>query len=190
MSCHRPLHTAPQKLSIQGILLDNNHWWTFFQENQPTIRSSVMDNIVKVMSCQRRCNGFAIYRCSNKDCHHAKVVPFTCGGRFCNRCGHKSTQIWIAKQTDTLPETTWQHITFTLPDVFWNLFWENRWMLNAIARIAAEVIQSIALERGIKVGIFTALHTFGRDLKRYPLQINLQSQFFMPMIFRKYKKNR
>ncbi len=125
-----------------------------------------MDNIVKVMSCQRRCNGFATYRCSNEDCGHAKVVPFTCGGRFCNGCGHKSTQLWIAKQTESLPETTWQHITFTLPEVFWDLFWENRTMLNDIAHIAAEVIQSIALERGIKVGIFTALHTFGRDLKR------------------------
>ncbi|MCP4476242.1 MAG: hypothetical protein GY821_17120 [Gammaproteobacteria bacterium] len=29
-----------------------------------------------------------------------------------------------------------------------------------------------------------------RRALRYPLQINLQSQFFMPMIFRKYKKNR
>ncbi|MCP4473357.1 MAG: DUF2130 domain-containing protein [Gammaproteobacteria bacterium] len=28
------------------------------------------------------------------------------------------------------------------------------------------------------------------EVVSYPLQINLQSQFFMPMIFRKYKKNR
>ncbi|MCP4474000.1 MAG: hypothetical protein GY821_05435, partial [Gammaproteobacteria bacterium] len=97
MSGHRPLHTAAQKLSIQSIPLDKQHWCTFFQENQSTIGGSVMDNIDKVMSRQRRCNGFATYRCSNDDCGHAKVVPFTCGGRFCNRCGHKSTQIWIAK---------------------------------------------------------------------------------------------
>ncbi|MCP4473461.1 MAG: hypothetical protein GY821_02605 [Gammaproteobacteria bacterium] len=86
MSHHKRLSSL-KKPTIQGILLDNHNWWTFYQANLDTMRESVRENIIKVISCQRRCNGFATYCCSNDDCGHAKVVPFTCGGRFCNRCG-------------------------------------------------------------------------------------------------------
>jgi hypothetical protein len=153
-------------ISLKSILLDNQNWWKFFLKKEGTLRESVIDNIIKVMTCKRRCRGFTIYRCVNPECGHAKVVSFTCNGRSCTSCGHKLTQRWIAKQMEILPKTTWQHITLTLPDVFWNLFWKNRWMLGEFMKIGAEIIQSIAEERGLVAGIFIALHTFGRDLKR------------------------
>jgi hypothetical protein len=30
-----------------------------------------------------------------------------------------------------LPNTEWQHITFTMPSEFWDLFWLNRGLLNS-----------------------------------------------------------
>ncbi|MCP4473799.1 MAG: MFS transporter [Gammaproteobacteria bacterium] len=58
--------------------------------------------------------------------------------------------------------------------------------------ITWRVIQALgaATMQGSAAGIITTLITPQYRNRAYPLQINLQSQFFMPMIFRKYKKNR
>lgn len=53
-----------------------------------------------------------------------------------------------------------------MPDSLWELFWLNRDLLDYISSIAANIIKEISARKGIAVGIFTALHTFGRDLKR------------------------
>ena len=91
---------------------------------------------------------------------------FTCKGRFCSSCGKKQTDNWIAKATNVLPKTRWQHITFTMPESLWEIFWFNRDLLNVISGVAAGIIQEIARKKNAVTGIFTALHTFGRDLKR------------------------
>jgi hypothetical protein len=53
-----------------------------------------------------------------------------------------------------------------MPDVFWDFFWLNRELLNHISKLAAECVQSIANKKKLTPGIFIAIHTFGRDLKR------------------------
>jgi hypothetical protein len=55
-----------------------------------------------------------------------------------------------------------------MPDTFWNLFKQDRGLINDVSKISADIIQELAKKRGIKVGIFTAMHTFGRDLKWNP----------------------
>ena len=53
-----------------------------------------------------------------------------------------------------------------MPDSLWPIFWFNRFLFGLISGIAAGIIQEIAAKKNVIVGIFTALHTFGRDLKR------------------------
>lgn len=65
-----------------------------------------------------------------------------------------------------MPNTTYQHITFTLPDKFWDFFWLNRHLMNILPKLAANIILREARKRGYRPGIFLAIHTFGRDLKR------------------------
>jgi hypothetical protein len=72
----------------------------------------------------------------------------------------------MSKTTNIMPKTRWQHITFTMPDSLWPIFWLNRFLFNLISAIAAGIIQEISAKKNVVVGIFTALHTFGRDLKR------------------------
>jgi hypothetical protein len=93
-------------------------------------------------------------------------VPHTCKGKACSSCGKKATELWIQKQNQILPYTSWQHITFTLPAELWDFFWYNRWLLNKIGLIAANSVKTIAQKKNLTVGIFVAIHTFGRDLKR------------------------
>lgn len=77
------------------------------------------------------------------------------------------TDVWIHKQLQILPKTKWQHITFTMPKPLWDLFWLNRELLNYIGKLAADCIKRFAYNRSQVIpGIFIAIHTFGRDLKR------------------------
>jgi len=69
---------------------------------------------------------------------------------------------------DTLPKTAWQHITFTMPNTLWRLFDLNRHLLNELSALAALCVTSIAKSKSLLVGLFAALHTFGRDLKWNP----------------------
>lgn len=78
----------------------------------------------------------------------------------------KATELWIQKQNNLLPQTSWQHITFTMPHALWDFFWYNRHLFNKMGAIAADCIKTIAYQKGVIPGIFIAIHTFGRDLKR------------------------
>ncbi|MGF6472945.1 transposase [Paraburkholderia youngii] len=109
--------------------------------------------------------GYASHCCSNGACPHRKKVCFSCKSRFCPTCGKKATDQWIATQTARLPQTRWQHITLTMPSALWEVFRLNRALLKAPSRLAAGIIEKTAARKGILPGIFTALHTFGRDLQ-------------------------
>lgn len=135
-----------------------------FKEKYKDIRDDIIFNVAKILSCGTKCLGFKSYECSN--CQKVKIVYMTCKGRFCSSCGKKQTDQWISKANSALPKTRWQHITFTMPDSLWRIFWYNRHLFAKISAIAADTIKELAKKKNITVGIFTALHTFGRDLKR------------------------
>lgn len=153
-------------LSIKQILLSNRNWWNFYTANKQRIRDAITNNIIKVLSCRHKIRGYRTYSCSNPDCTHVKYVPFTCKSRACSSCGKKATDAWITKQNGILPDTTWQHITYTMPSVLWDFFWYNRELFNDIAALAADTIQYVAKTQACMLGAFAAIHTFGRDLKR------------------------
>ena len=135
-----------------------------FTEKYGELRDGIIFNINKVIVCGTKYLGFKKYSCPS--CDHSKSVAFTCKGRFCSRCGKKQTDQWINTAINELPRTRWQHITFTMPDSLWPIFWHNRNLLGLISAVAAGIIKEMAAKKNITVGIFTALHTFGRDLKR------------------------
>lgn len=153
-------------LSIKQILLSNQNWWRFYTKYRDKLRPAIIISIIKLLSCKHKVRGYREYQCSNPNCSHVKYVPFTCKCKACSSCGKKATELWIHKQNQILPNTSWQHITFTLPSELWDFFWHNRQLLNLIAKIAANCIQTLAKKKKITVGIFISIHTFGRDLKR------------------------
>lgn len=152
-------------ISIRDIFLDNKNWHDFFCNNEGNLRTAITDNVLKMLSCRTHLMGYRKYICTKCQDHY-KIVKHSCKSRFCSSCGKKATDIWIAKNNDKLPDTLWQHITFTLPDEYWNLFWLNRDLMSIVATIAAKIIKEIAASRNIDLAIFLAIHTFGRDLKK------------------------
>lgn len=156
----------PQKITIKQILLSKNNWWLFYNKYKENIRPAIVTCIVKLLSCKHKIRGYQEYHCSNPNCSHVKYVAYTCKCKACSSCGKKATELWIQKQNQVLPNTDWQHITLTMPCELWDFFWYNRYLLNQISKIAADCLQSLAKPKKIILGIFIAIHTFGRDLKR------------------------
>lgn len=160
--------SAPKKpkLTLKSILQRDKNWWRFRQTYSDRIRDAITSAVTNLLSCGLTVRGYNEYSCENPKCPHTKRVAFTCKNRLCSSCGRKATAIWIEKQTRHFPEVPYQHITFTMPCEFWNLFWCNRHLLNAIGAMAADCVKTIAKDKNITPGIFLAIHTFGRDLKR------------------------
>ena len=129
------------------------------------MRPAIVDNVLKMLSCGLTVRGYAVFQCGNPECSHQKKVCFSCKSRFCPTCGKKLTDQWIEEQKAILPDTKWQHITFTMPSVLWELFRYNRELLGCLSGLSTKIILKAARKKGILPGIFTALHTFGRDLK-------------------------
>ena len=63
-----------------------------------------------------------------------------------------------------MPDCEWQHITFTLPGTLWEVFRHNRWLLNELFACAANILLGWAKSKHLDIGIFCALHTYGRSL--------------------------
>src|SRR5262245_20569500 len=162
------------KYSIKQILLSNHNWWQFYNKNKDRLRVAIVIGVIKLLSCKNVVRGYNEYHCSNPECPHIKRVLHTCKCKACSSCGKKATELWIQQQNQILPLTSWQHITFTMPSELWDFFWLNRSLLNQIGKIAADCVKGIATKKGVILGIFIAIHTFGRDLKRN-VHINLST---------------
>ena len=159
-------------IKLRDIFLDNGNWWKLFLKHQHLIRLCIIVNVLKLLVCRTSFLGYHHFICHT--CSKSIKVPHSCKSRFCPSCGKKATDIWIKNSFNTLPRTIWQHITFTMPSELWDFFWLNRYLMNRIPLIAANIIKDWAKRKGFLPGIFLAIHTFGRDLKRN-IHIHLSS---------------
>lgn len=150
---------------LKALFQKGGAWWHFYQKYNHRMRPAIVDNVIKMLSCGLTVRGYAVFQCSNPQCQHQKKVCFSCKSRFCPTCGKKLTDQWIEQQKAILPDTKWQHVTFTLPSELWALFRYNRNLLGKPSGLAAKVMMKLSRKKGVLPGIFTALHTFGRDLK-------------------------
>ena len=91
--------------------------------------------------------GYANFVCSNSECTHTKTIWFGCKARLCNICGKKLTDQWIANQKALLPNTEWQHIIFTMPDILWELFKLNRTLPGKLSHWQQKVYRPLPVKR-------------------------------------------
>lgn len=144
-------------------LFQRNGAWADIMASYP-VRPVEVEVITKMLACGTPLMGSREFHCSNADCTHHRFVHQSCNGRGCPTCGKKATDLWIATMMARLPDTPCQHGTFTLPDTLWPLFETNRWLLGALFALAADNLLYAAQKKGLTIGIFGALHTYGRQL--------------------------
>ena len=110
-------------IKLRNIFLDNGNWWKLFLKHRDLIRLSIIINVLKLLVCRTSFLGYHLFVCPT--CSKSMKVPHSCKSGFCPSCGKKATDIWIKNSLNTLPKTTWQHITFTMPEELWVFFWLN-----------------------------------------------------------------
>ncbi|PCD85235.1 IS91 family transposase, partial [Vibrio mediterranei] len=133
-----------------------------------SLREIEIEEVTKMLACGQPVMGEKRYKCENEACFHEKTICLSCSSRACARCGKKSTDNWIMQQIERLPDCEWSHKTFTMPCEFWGLFHANRWLLDKLCTLAVDNLLYAAEKRGLDIGIFCAIHTFGRQLTWHP----------------------
>ena len=75
-------------------------------------RSSVIENVDKMIHCGDPAFGGAMYGCP--DCGKLKFVPFRCHSRFCPTCGNLYAMHRTTSMSFKLVNTTHKHCVFTI----------------------------------------------------------------------------
>ncbi|WP_080224002.1 IS91 family transposase [Pseudomonas syringae] len=151
---------------LKNLFTANQCWAHLIEEGG--LRDIEVESVTKMLACGTSILGVKHYTCGNDSCPHVKYLCNTCSCRACPSCGKKATDQWIANQQHRLPECTWQHLVFTLPDTLWPLFFHNRHWLDALCRLAVDNLLYAGQRRGVEVGVFCAIHTYGRRLNWHP----------------------
>lgn len=142
--------------ALKQILEQHRNLW-----DHDVTRPAARENFRKVLACRTPALGAEVYASESEQ----KVVYHTCKSRACSSCGRKATVLWQRDQWATLPDVPYREITFTMPDVLWPIFRDNRALLSDLSAIGAKVIESwIKVEHEANVCIMVVPHTFGRHL--------------------------
>lgn len=151
---------------LQNIFKD------YYETIQYTLhpRSSVMENIDRMMNCGDPSYGGAMYGCSS--CGTLKFVPFRCHSRFCPTCGTKYAIDRTTSMSFKIIRVQHRHCVFTIDSELRHFFLEDRSLLNFLFDAVRSVIINM-FHKDNKTELFTpgficVLHTFGRDLKWNP----------------------
>ena len=155
------------------LLATRSHW------DHAGVRPEVRENFNKVLICQTPVHGAEVYASATE----MQIVPHTCKSRACPTCGYRNTLQWQREQWALLPDIAYAGIVFTMPDVLWPIFEQNRHLLRDLPALAAAVVQQWAkLRFGVDVLVLVVQHTFGRHLNFYPhLHLLVSAGGFDPM---------
>jgi hypothetical protein len=142
--------------SLKKILYQTRPYWDR-DETRPAARQAFR----KALLCGTPALGAEVYASDGEE----KIVYHTCKDRVCSSCGYRATMQWQRERWAALPDVPYKGITFTMPDVLWPLFRDNRHLLKALPALAASVLRSWVLgKHGIRVGVIVILHTFNGKL--------------------------
>lgn len=132
-----------------------------------TIRNVVKRDVNRMMICKTSTLGYSCFKCPN--CGYEKLVYNTCKSRFCNSCGIKYAKQRAHSIESKLIAGNHRHLVFTISDLLWPLFLEDRSRLNYMFQAVSKTLLSWYSQKykllHLKPGFILTLHTFGRDDK-------------------------
>ncbi len=133
-------------------------------------RSSVIENVYKMIHCGDASFGGAMYGCPC--CGKLKFVPFRCHSRFCPSCGNLYAMKRTASMSFKLVNVVHRHCVFTIDKNLRDFFLENRSLLDCLFHAVNSVVSRMFFKQNKSMnftpGFLMVLHTFGRDLKWNP----------------------
>lgn len=163
-------NTFPKKNYFQLKDIFSYYWDDFLEFSHSKnliIRPVVIRDVNRMIKCKSPSLGFSLYKCPN--CGNEKIVPHTCKSRFCNSCGIKYAKQRALSIESKLISGNHRHLVFTISDILWPLFLEDRKRLNFMFEAVSKTLLSWYSEKykylNLKPGFILTLHTFGRDDK-------------------------
>lgn len=146
-----------QRPSIPKILKETEDFWDV--EETPI---EVRREFHKVIKCRTGELGYSWRRLpSGVYVRRAN----SCKSRVCPSCGWKATLDWVNGIKALLPDCQYAGIGFSMPDVLWDVFWNNRSLLKDLPAIGGQVIATWAHKRfHCELPILVVRHTFGAHL--------------------------
>lgn len=143
----------------QILCKTRSHWDR--DETRPSVRRAFR----KAMQCRTLALGADVYASEIQE----RTVCWTCKSPACSSCGNKTTIDWRRDREAALPDGLYKGITFTMPDLLWSFFLDNRFLVPALSAFAGNAIQTLAAARqGLQVGIITFPQTFNGRLEFNP----------------------
>lgn len=154
--------------SLKDIFSDYwDDFLDFAKSKNLTIRDVVIRDVDRMINCKSPSLGFSLYKCPT--CNNEKLVPHTCKSRFCNSCGIKYAKQRALSIESKLITGTHRHLVFTISDILWPLFLQDRKRLDFMFQAVSKTLLSWYKEKykhlNMKPGFVLSLHTFGRDDK-------------------------
>ncbi len=141
---------------LRQILETTRELW-----DRPETRPAVRENFANMLACRTPILGAEVYASPTGE----KIFYHTCKSRACPSCGFRATLLWQEEMRAVLPDIRYAGIGFSMPNVLWPIFKENRHLLHDLPALGAEVIQQwVSAKYSARVLIIVVPHTFGAPL--------------------------
>jgi hypothetical protein len=106
------------------------------------------------------------------DCHETRYVPHSCGHRNCPHCQAHESQQWIERQLAKQLPCDYFMLTFTMPEQFRQLAWQNQKAVYGLMMGCAwETVNTFSQNDKVlqgTTGAVAVLHTHTRRLDYHP----------------------
>ncbi len=139
-------------------------------------RGSILPGHFKALRVMKNCrtehSPRMLARCSDDECDHYTYIPHSCGHRNCPHCQNHESSQWIENQLNKRLPAQYYLLTFTLPQEFRSLVWQNQKTIYSLMfSCVKEVLQRFCKnDRKLKgvPGMTMILHTHSRRLDYHP----------------------
>ena len=104
-------------------------------------RSSVIENVDKMINCGNPAFGGAMYGCPH--CGKLKFIPFRCHSRFCPTCGNLYAMKRTTSMSFKLVNVIHRHCVFTIDKNLRDFFLKDRSLLDCLFHSVNDVISNM-----------------------------------------------
>lgn len=178
-----PKYNSLKKTGIIAQIFEDQ-WDNFYLQSKDIVdkyRPNTPFEVKKVIDCHNKNLGCTVCECSN--CHDVIFVGNTCKSRLCTSCSYKYKNARVESILQHAINCPHRQIVFTIPKEMRIYFFDfnNMDLLFKAVNIVLDSIIHIKFKKnkdGIlkryttnkfdKLGFYSFLHTFGRDMKWNP----------------------
>jgi hypothetical protein len=146
--------------------------WGQFKQAYPRYDGPEYDQVIqKMLDCgDPEKMGFVQYRCCS--CGESRRIAFTCKSCFCLSCAKVYADRWadfIGRRL--IPQVTYRHEVFTVPDFLRGYFYRNPDLLNCLMQTGNNCLLDIlqtCTRTSLTIGTMIVLQTSGRSGRYNP----------------------